>query len=203
MQIIILGCGRVGSNLATRLIQLDHEVVVVEQDPLLLNNIADLDCVKIVGVFIDRTVLEKAGIETADAVCCVTSNENINIMAAEICQKIYHLDRVLVRTFLTGNTASFERMGLQTVSGTEIIVNHFIHELRASRTSASIDLYRQRIRFYERPIDAVMIGQTCQYVAGLLHEHVFACLRNGELILNQSNLVIEKADILVIAEKEK
>ena len=202
MQIIVLGCGRVGSNLATRLMQLNHEVIVVEQDPLLLNNIADLDCVKIRGLVIDKAVLEKAGIETADAVCCVTSNENINIMAAEICQKIYHLDRVLVRTFLTGNTDSFKSMGLQTISGTEIIVNHFLHVLRASSTSASIDLYHKQIRFFETAAEPVMIGRSCQYVANMIHQHVFACLRQGKLILSQNDLIIEAGDILVIAEME-
>ncbi len=202
MQIIVLGCGRVGSNLAARLMQLDHDVVVVEQDPVLLNNIADLDCVKIRGLVFDKTVLEKAGIETADAVCCVTNNENVNIMAAEVCQKIYHLDRVLVRTFLTGNTESFESMGLQTISGTEIIVNHFLHELRASSTSAAIDLYRKQIRFYESPVEAVMAGRSCQYVTNMIHKHVFACLRQGELLLSQSDLILEAGDILVIAEME-
>lgn len=202
MQIIILGCGRVGSSLAARLMQLNHEVVVVEQDPVLLSNIDDLDCVKIVGHVIDRSVLEKAGIETADAVCVVTNNENMNIMAAEICQRIYHMDRVFARTFQPSNSDVFDEMGLDTVSGTELIVNQFIHELRASKTAAFIDLYHRSLRFHELAINDAMVGRSFHSVSTELNEHIFACLRDGDLILAQSDILIQEADRLVIAKLE-
>lgn len=202
MHIIVLGCGRVGSSLAERLMQLNHEVVVVEQDPILMNNIAHLDCVKIKGHIIDRDILEKAGVETADAVCCVTNNENMNIMAAEICQRIYHMHRVFARTYLPSNVSSFDKMGLNTVSGTELIVNQFIHELRASRTAAFIELYHKHMRIHELAADADMHGRSIGEVSIELSEHIFGLIRMSEFHLAAMDETIRDGDILVIAKME-
>ena len=202
MHIIVLGCGRVGSSLAERLIQLNHEVVVVELDPLLMNNIAHLDCVKINGHIIDLDNLKKAGVETADAVCAVTNNENMNIMAAEICQRIFHMDRVFARTYLSSNADVFNDMGLNTVSGTELIVNQFIHELRASRTAAFIELYHRHMRMHELVSDETMEGRLFAEVAIELSEHIFAYIRDGQMQLALMDMTIEAGDILVIAKME-
>lgn len=129
MQVIILGCGRVGASLAARLSIAGHDIVVVDQDASQFRRIADLDCVKISGIVFDTEILEKAGIETADAVCCVTSDENMNVMAAEVCQRIYSIEQVYVRTFLPENDSSYRRMGLKIISGTAILVDHFMEEL--------------------------------------------------------------------------
>ncbi|MDD4744523.1 MAG: NAD-binding protein, partial [Eubacteriales bacterium] len=93
MQIIVVGCGKVGASLAGVLVDQGHDVVIVENDSQLLRAASELDCIKINGVPIDRDVLRQAGIETADVVCAVTQNDNINIMVAQIAEHVFFVPR--------------------------------------------------------------------------------------------------------------
>ncbi|MCD8499036.1 MAG: TrkA family potassium uptake protein [Clostridiales bacterium] len=99
MQIIIIGCGKVGSSLARQLVALEHDVVIIESDSKLMLQADDIDCIKITGVPIDRDVLRQAGIETADVVCCVTQVDNINIMSSQIAQDVFHVPKIITRIF--------------------------------------------------------------------------------------------------------
>jgi trk system potassium uptake protein TrkA len=54
MQIIVIGCGKVGSSLAAALVDQGHDVVIIENDSNLMELADDIDCIKITGVPIDR-----------------------------------------------------------------------------------------------------------------------------------------------------
>ncbi len=135
MLVIVIGCGRVGSTLVRQLLNAGQEVVVVDDDPLRLESIQDLDCIQVVGLPIDLDVLRKAGIEAADALCACSSSENVNIMVAEIAVQIFGVEQVYLRSFNPANTDSLRRMGLGVISGTELIVNGFCEALALPKMS--------------------------------------------------------------------
>ncbi len=129
MQIIVVGCGKVGSSLATILVERGHDVVIVENDSQLIQSAADLDCIKITGVPIDRDVLRQAGIETADVLCAVTQNDNINIMVAQIADLIFKVPRIISRIFNPGSRSVFEEFGLDAVCSTDLTVQDFLRRI--------------------------------------------------------------------------
>jgi len=124
VNIVILGCGRVGATLATKMDQAGHNVSVID-----LNNDAfqRLDPrfkgEKIVGNGLDEEVLKRAGIEEADAFAAVTNGDNRNIMASQIAKEIFHLDKVICRIYDPLRQSTYDELGLETYCPTVIGAN--------------------------------------------------------------------------------
>jgi trk system potassium uptake protein TrkA len=123
MYIIIAGCGKIGANLVKMLSNDGHDVVVI--DPA-AENFSQLEngtnCLTITGMPIDEDVLKSAGIERADALCAVTSDDNVNVMAAQIAKQLYRVPLVVTRVYDPDKDEVLRQMGLCTVCPTMLTV---------------------------------------------------------------------------------
>ncbi len=136
MRIIIMGCGRVGEQLARLLDEEGHQVVVIDYDPRALARLGpNFKGQKIAGVGFDRDVLVKAGIEQADAFAAASSSDNANIVAARIAHNIFHVPRVVARLFDPQRAEIYRRLGMLTISST----TWGAERLRELLTSAELD----------------------------------------------------------------
>jgi len=87
MYIIIVGCGRLGSNLAKQLADEGHDVCVIERNPEKLNILGSgFNGQRIKGIEFDSEKLEEAGIKQADSILAVSSDDNINITVSLIAE---------------------------------------------------------------------------------------------------------------------
>jgi len=112
MYIIIIGCGRVGSQLALMLAREKHDIVVIDKDPNAFKNLgASFNGVKLYGYGYDEEVLQKAGIERCDAFAAVTDLDNANIMACEVASKLYKVPRVVARVYNPESVSTFKNLG--------------------------------------------------------------------------------------------
>ena len=119
MKTIIMGCGRVGEQLARLIADEGHQVTVIDSDPSALDRLGpDFKGEKIVGVGFDRNVLLRAGIEQADAFAATSSSDNANIIAARIARNIFQVPRVIARLYDPGRAGIYRRLGLLTISST-------------------------------------------------------------------------------------
>ncbi len=124
MHIIIVGCGRWGSELAKLLSREKHDVVVIDKNPKSFSRLGpDFNGLTVTGVGFDVETLEKAGIEKADVLASVTNGDNSNIMIAQIAQKIYKVPKVLVRIFDPARAYLYRKFGLDTICSTTIGAN--------------------------------------------------------------------------------
>ena len=122
MYIIIIGCGRVGSQLALMLAQEKHDIVVIDKDPNAFKNLgASFNGVKLHGYGYDEEVLQEAGIERCDAFAAVTDLDNANIMACEVASKLYKVPRVVARVYNPESVGTFQELGLEYVFGTNVV----------------------------------------------------------------------------------
>lgn len=136
MKIIVLGCGRVGEQLARLLVDEGHQVVVIDYDAGALARLGpNFKGQRIAGVGFDRQVLEKAGIEQADAFAAASSSDNANIVAARIAHNIFHVPRVVARLFDPQRAEIYRRLGMLTISST----TWGAERLRELLTSAELD----------------------------------------------------------------
>ena len=123
MYIIIAGCGKIGANLVKKLSNDGHDVVVIDPSE---ESFAQLEngtnCLTVTGMSIDEDVLKSAGIEHADALCAVTSDDNVNIMTAQIASQLYHVPRVVTRCYDPDKNDVLLQMGLCTVCPTMLTV---------------------------------------------------------------------------------
>ena len=89
MEIIIVGCGKVGSSLAEILGASEHNVTVIDQSENLINNITnDSDVMGIVGNCLSTSVLEEANVEKANIFIATTGSDEVNILSCLIAKKM-------------------------------------------------------------------------------------------------------------------
>ena len=123
MYIIIAGCGKIGANLVKKLSNDGHDVVVIDPSEENLSQLENgTNCLAITGMPIDEDILKSAGIERADALCAVTSEDNVNIMTAQIAKQLYHVPHVVTRLYDPDKDEIMRQMGLETVCPTMLTV---------------------------------------------------------------------------------
>lgn len=119
MKIIIMGCGRVGSQVSLLLVKHGHAVTVIDHDDNALARLGMEFKGKIVhGLGFDRNVLIEAEIETAEGFVAASSSDNANIVAARIARNIFRVPRVVARLYDPVRAEVYQRLGLTTISST-------------------------------------------------------------------------------------
>jgi len=130
VHIVILGCGRVGSQLAHRLDELGHSVAVVDQDPDAFRKLSpDFSGQTVTGVGFDRETLESAGIRRAHAFAAVSSGDNSNILAARVARETYGVEQVVARIYDPRRAEVYERLGIPTVATVSWTAGQFMRRM--------------------------------------------------------------------------
>src|SRR2546422_8136778 len=125
LKLMIVGCGRVGSQIAANMDRAGHEVVIVDRDPNAFSRAAsrgvltrDFKGEQVVGNGTDVDVLRRAGVEKADGFVAVTEGDNRNIMASQIAKHIFKVPRVVARIYDPERAEAYEKLGLHTICPT-------------------------------------------------------------------------------------
>ena len=199
MKIIIVGCGRVGVELALALHQ-NHLVSVIDRNARSFDRLGlHFSGRTVQGHGMDRTALERAGIETANAVAAVTSSDNVNAIVARVAQDIYHVSRVVARIYNPRRAPIYEKLNLQTVSssswGAHRIEQLLVHPGMQSVSSAG----NGEVQVYELTVPSEWNGRKVSELVPMEHAIPVALARNGKGILPRSEIVLEPQDILQVS----
>src|SRR3954464_10637019 len=130
MFVVIVGSGRVGSTVAKKMLSEGHEVSVLDEDP---EAIAQLEKGSAstweeqggsftVGTALEIDALLEAGIDRADAFVASTDGDNTNLVIAQVAQRRYGVEKVVVRVLDPARAKWYEEQGLQTVCPTQIAI---------------------------------------------------------------------------------
>ena len=121
MNVVILGCGRVGSNLAKMMQRDGASVTVIDLQGEAFRRLGTkFKGSRIVGNGIDEDVMRKAGIETADVFVAVTQGDNRNIMAVQIAKHTFNVAQVIARIYDPVRADRYRQMGIVTLCTTTI-----------------------------------------------------------------------------------
>lgn len=119
MYVIIVGCGRVGSELAKLLSEEGHNVLVVDKNPEAFNHLGKkFNGVTLVGNGFDIELLKEASISKANAFCSVTNNDNVNIVSSQVAKQIFKVQKVIARIYDPHRAEIYKSLGLNIISGT-------------------------------------------------------------------------------------
>lgn len=122
MNIIIVGAGRVGSQLAVLLSRNGHNVSVVDKDQSAFRTLGrDFNGRTVKGQAFDEDVLVQAGIEECDVLTAVTNRDNTNLMTAEVARRIFNVPRVITRLYNPDRAEAYSLLGLDYVCGTTLV----------------------------------------------------------------------------------
>jgi len=112
-----MGCGRVGSSLATELEAAGHTVSIIDQVREAFRRLGpDFKGSTITGVGFDRDTLKEAGIEKAEAFAAVSNGDNSNILAARVASEMFGVKNVVARIYDPGRAEIYQRLGIPTVA---------------------------------------------------------------------------------------
>jgi trk/ktr system potassium uptake protein len=152
MHVILVGCGRVGSELTIQLGRAGHDVTIIDKRQSAFDRLPPgFNGRTVVGLGFDRDILEEAGIKEADAFVAVTNGDNSNIVSARVAREYYHVPKVIARIYDPRRAEIYERLNIPTVATTTwgvkqimLMLTHPREEIKESLAGG--DLFRMRLR---------------------------------------------------------
>jgi len=119
MYVIIVGCGRVGSQLAKILSNEGHDVIVTDKSQQSFERLGKtFNGITLIGNGFDPELLKTADIAKAYAFCALTNGDNTNLVAAQVAKKIFKVPKVIVRVYDPSRAEIYKALGLDVISGT-------------------------------------------------------------------------------------
>lgn len=199
MKVIIVGCGRMGADLAVRIAE-GHEVTVVDSDPRAFARLPEGFRGRTVeGVGFDRDVLVRAGVESSDALAALTSGDNANIVTARVARNVFRVPAVVARVYDPRRAKIYRRLGLQTVSTTAWGVARMSQLLLHRELNVIRSLGEGEVELVEQEVPGHWVGRTVGQVSVPGEISVTALLRRGRAHLPAPGSAFERGDRAVIA----
>jgi trk system potassium uptake protein TrkA len=135
--VVIVGCGRLGSNLANRLSNDGHGVVVIDCDESAFVKLSpEYSGFRVDGDATQLAVLRQAKVDKADVVIAATHDDNVNLMVAQVARSAFSVARVIARVSDPKREEVYRRLGIQTVCPTSVAAHLFLDALQVSPTDA-------------------------------------------------------------------
>ena len=200
MQILIVGCSRVGAGLAQTMLLRGHSVVVVDKDPLAFERLGDkFKGQTVTGVGFNRDVLLKAGIERADGLAAVTASDETNVLIGRIAQQIFRVPRVVARLYDVRQAEIYRRLGLPIIAPTSWGINRIADMLLYSPLDAVYSLGTGEVDLVEIQVPQTLVGRSARDLTMPGEVHVVAITREGKTFLPTPGAMLQEGDVLHLA----
>jgi trk system potassium uptake protein TrkA len=191
-----MGCGRVGSSLAMAMQKRGHDVAIIDRDPSAFVRLSpDFAGRTITGVGFDREILEKAGIEHADAFAAVSSGDNSNIISARVARETFDVERVVARIYDAKRAAVYERLGIPTVATVPWTTERFVSALGETTMTEWRDPSGS-LALAEIDVDDTWIGVTVAKFQEQTGARIAFLLRVGRPVLPDAKTVLQQDDVI-------
>jgi len=200
VHVIVVGCGRVGSELAVELEKAGHTVAVIDKARNAFRNLPPSFSGKaILGFGFDREHLEQAGIEEAGALAAVTSGDNSNVLTARIARETYEIPNVVARIYDPRRAVIYQRLGIQTVATVAWTTDQVLRRLLPEKSVSEWTDATGSIRLVERALPALGAGRKLSELEEPGRVRLVAFSRAGEARLCGPDLLGQEGDILHLA----
>lgn len=139
--VIVVGCGRVGSQLANMLSDNGNNVCVVDRNPDAFSNLGrNFNGSTVQGVGFDVDVLQRAGVEECDVLAAVTQLDNANLMCAEVASRLFDVPHVIARLYNPDHERAYMQLGIDYVCGTSLVAEDVFSKVVAGH-GAHVDTF--------------------------------------------------------------
>jgi trk system potassium uptake protein TrkA len=204
VHVVIMGCGRVGSTLARSLEDRDHDVSVIDTNPDAFRRLGpSFDGTKVTGIGFDQGVLERAGIEKADAFAAVSSGDNSNIIAARVARETFGVQHVVARIYDPGRAEVYQRLGIVTVATVKWTADQMLRRLLPAGAEPDFRDPSGTIRVDHVPITEAWIGERTVRLQTDSGSRIAWIDRLGEGMLPTRETVLQEGDMLHLVMREE
>jgi trk system potassium uptake protein TrkA len=204
MNIIIVGCGKVGHTLTEQLGGEKHDIVVVDLNPDKVHQITDeFDAQGIVGNGVSYQTLQEAGVEEADLLIAVTGSDEQNLLCCCIARQAGHCKTIArVRNPIYNEEISFlrDKLGLDLIINPELITADEIAHIFQFPSAVKIDTFskgRVELIHFRVTGDCLLNGTELINLKNILGFNVLIPLvtRGDEVIIPRGNFVFQEGDV--------
>ena len=202
MNIIIIGCGKVGAKLAQVLSEEGHDIVIIDSDRSSFKSLKpNFNGITVTGVPIDQDVLKQAGIETADALAAVTPDDNVNIMACQVAKEIFKVPRVIARIYNPEREHVFHEFGLETICPTNLTVDVIRSKILGDVGSSHHTICGDSFTFRRQIVHKEEEGKKAGSIKLKDDSMLFGVLQKGIFIFATPGMKLNKGDILIVVDR--
>lgn len=202
MYVIVVGCGRVGSQLATFLSEEGHDVAIIDKSAEAFRRLGStFNGLTITGLGFDQDVLIEAGIEKADVFSAVTDLDNTNMMAVEVATKIFDVPRAIARLYNPNRSLTYQKLGLEFICGTTMLAEKLLESIIAPDVeiiSTLGNLCLVRVVANDR-----LAGRTIRDVDGEADFKIITIIRGVRNVFIEQTTKIRRHDQMIIISKKE
>jgi trk system potassium uptake protein TrkA len=198
LHVVVIGCGRVGSELAGALELGGHSVAIVDKNARAFRRLpADFGGTRVVGFGFDRDHLAAAGIDRAGAFASVTNGDNSNILCARIARETYGIQAVVARIYDPRRALIYQRLGIPTVATVAWTTDQVLRRLLPTEMRHDWVDATAKVALVERPIPVKAIGQKLSKLNVPGRFWLTAVTRLGKAQIVTGDLVGQEGDVLI------
>lgn len=200
MYVIIVGSGRLGSELAFRLFRRGDQVTVLDRTAAAFSNLApDFRGRTLEGDVLSEALLHRAGIEKADALAAVTSSDTLNAVVGRVAVAVYQVRHVVIRNYDPRWRPLLEAFRLQVVSSSTWGAQRVEEMLSPGVVQPLLAAGNGEVEICELVVPANWDGRTVQDLAATCNGLVAALTRTGRGQLPAPDMLLETGDVVHIS----
>ena len=201
MKAVIVGCGRVGAQLAQTLEARGFRVAIIDTDKNAFEQrlYSGFSGKKVIGIGFDREVLERAGIEGADVFVSATRGDNTNIVSARIAKEHYRVPRVAALIYDPRRAELYERLGITTVATVAWASDQIMARVLPSAKSVEWTVGSGEVVVVGVPAPPDYIGKPIEELREPGKLRVVALTRFGATEIPDAKTIIQQGDFLHLA----
>lgn len=193
---VIMGCGRVGSELTVALSRTGHSVSVIDKRREAFDRLPPgFEAKTVVGVGFDRRVLEEAGIREADAFIAVSSGDNSNIVSARVAREHFNVPTVIARIFDPRRAEIYERLNIPTVASVSWATKQIQYLLFHGKEEMRDTLAGGSLLILQVTVPAHLVGKKVSTVCVEGEVEVVGVDRGGSGFIPTTDSTFQEGDI--------
>ena len=201
MHAVIVGCSRVGAELAENLEARGHTVSIIDRDPKAFEDTLHpgFHGKALVGIGFDRETLEEAGIKDAGVFVSATRGDNSNIVSARIAKEAYNVPAVAALIYDPRRAQIYERLGISTVAEVSWATDQILARVLPSTEAVEWTIGSGEVVVVGIPAPRSMIGRPASELNVPGKRIVSALARFGSTILPDDKTVLQEGDFLHVS----
>ncbi len=204
MHVVIMGCGRVGSELAARLEARGHTVAVIDKREIAFRMLRfDFRGQKIHGYGFDEDVLRQAGVERAGAFAAVSNGDNSNIVAARLAREKFEVPTVVARIYDPRRAEIYQRLGIPTVATVKWTTDQVMRFLIPDEMASDWKDPSEGVSLVTLVLPTSWAGWTVEQLESNGHRRVVAVTRIGHARIPTPGMLLQEGDQIHLAVNEE
>ena len=205
LQIIIVGCGKVGATLIERLSPEGHDITIIDKNAQKIQEITNMyDVMGLVGNGASYSVQKEAGIDNADLLIAVTDSDELNLLCCTIAKRVGDCSAIArVRTPDYSKEVGYlqKKLGLAMIINPELEVAREISRILAMPSALEVNSFahgQAELIKFKIPENNILDGMKIADIVTFMSVKTIICAieKEGEVYIPSGNFVMHAGDVI-------